>query len=291
MGSPYADDFLSCVLKRTENDRIIGVASMLLALLIVPLMVVLGILILKMRFHADIYLHDIIGLELVMAIVTTFFVYRILDTVNAHRIRDRTWAEALIGYASEQGHDVSGLESMVSGISEDRIGLITKAAFVFFLVVFAVNMTMIFLIMGDVLGIWDSEYIFIAFAIAIYIELGAASVYAHIKITEHDRIQSKFTAALSDMLDKDIGSMGPLDAGLKDIDLRIHVLAMVLTLGLYALVFAVLTVRRIRQHISSEWAYEEDLLRKIVAKESAIGVSFVDKERGKGFRRLFRRKR
>lgn len=70
----------------------------------------------------------------------------------------------------------------------------------------------------------------------------------------------------------------PMATGVKERDLKLHAVAVVLTFGLYAPLFLAFTVHDMKGHITYQWAYEEKLLEAIAKKEDAVDVDLVGKK-------------
>ncbi len=286
MPNPYADEFVDCVLKRNETDRAIGFQGMILGLILAPLAAIGAVFYLHYEVDSDLGFDDFVGLEIMLIALYAFFVFRMMDSMNQHRMRDRVWTWALIGYASYSGHDVADLEDMVSGRGDDRMGAITRATKVVAVIVAILVVLIAFLIVYFVVNpVYDAPLIIIPMALGIYFELGFVGVYTYAMISDHDYVQHMFVDRFNEIMEGDLGRMESMGPGLKRMKLWPHIALMVVTLGIYSIIFAFWSTRCVKIHMNQQWVYEEDLLARIMEREGAVGVEYDDADRNKGIRR------
>ena len=278
MVNPYADDFLNSVIKRSDSDSIIGIGNLIMVLVIAPFLVVLGNLIRQFSLNVDPYFEDYITLELIMEVICAFVIFRILDSVNKHRKRDRGWGKALVGYASSIGHDTKDLENAMSELSIYTLDRVTKIAKFLFIALMIVNIIMGALFFSITLRDYEVQRYDIYMSLAIYIYLTVTCVFIYREVERHDAAQIRFSEILSEILGEDLNGISPMVTGVKKRDLKMHAIAVILTLGLYAPFFLAFTVHAIKGHITHQWAYEEKLLEAIAKNEGAVDVELVGKK-------------
>ena len=105
---------------------------------------------------------------------------------------------------------------------------------------------------------------------------------------KYDDVQQRFTVALSEAFGGELKTP-PMVTGIKQRKLWPHLVAMVCTLGIYALLFGLMTVHTMNMHMARQWTYEESLLQEIGTMEGATGVEAVTMDYGSGIKALIRK--
>ena len=72
----------------------------------------------------------------------------------------------------------------------------------------------------------------------------------------------------------------PLEHKVLRRDIWIHTVLLILTLGLYSFADLFVSCREMNAHLVEQWAYEEELMRRIIEFEGGIGIETYGEDRG-----------
>ncbi len=268
MGKSEADDFLNCVMKRTESDSLFRV-GLVLAITILSLFVTIFVL---YTAYGDIVSDLILGFSLLSWSVTFYVLYLEIRGINLHRRRDAEWMAALAAYARSRGRGTDEMDAFPESSGSTDYGRSMTASKLTFLSMFAFN---VFLAMWVRTLKLDAELendILSMAPLLLVLEISGTAVYIYRTILDHDSVQSRFTSLFADNMGEELGIAGPLNTGLRGSRVWPHVLAIIITLGLYSTFYNLVAVRKMNIHLTAQWAYEENLITAIAKAEGASGI-------------------
>lgn len=288
MEIPGADRFLNCVLNRSKRDMVLKILVLLLIVLGTPAYMINGILSFQIGI-GEFYLDHYFTVVMFMSAIAAYIIYDIVKSLVQHKERDVEWMSALIEYASFFGKDTEGLSS----IRDEIPGLVTrgylKGAFLLFIAeaVWAIvqaTLDMSFFLESEVIIV--IEVIDTAF---IFVMLSVVCLIVHDRISIIDVLQSRFTAVFSELMDDGNRRLEPMPKAVwRSKPLR-HMFLMIATLGFYSIPYSLWTVHQMNLHIKRQWAYERSVLEWMAARDGAISVEKVEKEKRGGVLHNIRR--
>ena len=289
MANSYADEFLTCVMKRSDNDVILRVGSVLLLMFAVPVIMVLIPLVILVIFAymTDAYesgwesfeyiLDNLsIGIMLFSSIIEAFITYMMINSYYMHQKRDTVWMGSLTKYAASYGKDVSELETINEQFSSNKADIIRKVAIVYFLFVLVSHTFMAILMSTKVVEghmVYDIAY---ATSLSMLIEACLGSAYVFVSIRKQDNLQCDFTSKWASMMADEIPEAEPMVTRIKLRKIWPHLVLMAVTIGVYAIIFALWVIHTVNLHISRQNTYEEAVLKWIMDKEGAKGIQGVE---------------
>ena len=289
MANSYADDFLTCVMKRTDSDVVLRIGSVLLLMFGVPILMFVMIFTLVPMEETGVevleYLLEIFapGLILFSAILEAFITYMMINAYYMHHVRDIVWMKALAGYASSYGKDVSELESINSTFSSNKSETIRKVAIVYFLFVLLSHTAMAIMISTKTIDGQLATDVSYATSLVMLLETCLGSAYVFACIRKDDNLQCDFTSKWAALM---ANEMPEAEAMVTRIQLRRlwpHLILMLVTAGIYSLFFSLWTIHTVNLHISRQNTYEESVIRWIMDKEGAKGIQGIVDDRVPNF--------
>ena len=291
MGNEAADRFLTCIMRRTEKDKIMRVGSVFLVVAIVP-MSVIGFLLLFMIMLdvGDIVIdgNDFAGIILFLGILEAFVVFRMVESYYKHQLRDIEWTLSLTEYAKSYGHETARLEEISEEMVNNKAEVLSKAFGALFLLILVINSLQAFFLSINSIttGVVETASSIISFSVTILLCIGGS--YLFVCIRKHDRLQCEYTTVWSELMKYDL-EVEPMETGIKHRKLWPHLILIVVTLTIYAFIFAVWSIHTMNLHIARQQTYEDGLLKKIKDKEGATGVEFTPRHYDDGLKGLIER--
>lgn len=290
MGNEAADKFLTCVLRRTEKDRIMRLGSVALVVLLVPAAVFAFLLAVMVLLQVEIEIdpNDFAGIILLIGILEVFVVFRMVNSYYQHQLRDIGWTESLTEYAESYGHDSSKLRKISEEMVNNRAKIFNTVFGAFFLLVLVVNSFQAFFVSINTMTTADATLVAEFTSLMSTILLCVGGAYVFVCARKHDHLQYEYSTVWSELMKFDL-RVEPMETGIKNRKLWPHIILMVVTLALYGYIFAIWSIHTMNVHISKQHTYEIDLLTKVMEKEGATGIEYVPKEYGKGLIGLVQR--
>ena len=285
-----ADDFVNCVVRRSDKDMFLK-PSLMIASLIVPLLmgVAISACILIMNSESG-YVHFqqedmeecalamIISALILESAVMSFMVFCVTRRNNNHLKRDITWMSALSDFVDYHGGDSSELRSITQGSKHRSEKTVTVLSMLIWLIIVAIliafgvfahgvtseeetrGITAMFLVaMAPILLLLVLQFL---------ITVGAVYRFP----AKHDSIQTKF----SEEFKKQCGRFG-LQVNVMEHQVKrrmawVHITLTILTLGLYSMIYLIIACRQMNRHMSVQWRYEEELMSRIIEFEGGNGI-------------------
>lgn len=285
MGNPDADDFLTCVMGRSNDDTIIRVGSVLLLMVGIPAIMMVFIAALGTEDTDSIAFQLLTALEnhltsitLFYSIFNSFIVYMIIQAYYKHHLRDMVWMSSLRGYASSGGKDVSELKKITGPFASNRAHIIVKVAFWYFAFVLISHTVMAIMLSTKTIDDYLATDITQIISAFLVFELALASCYVFVSVRKDDRIQCDFTSEWARLMKDEIPDAEPMATRIKMRRIWPHILIIIVTLGLYSFVFALWAVHTMNLHISRQNTYEESVLKWIMDREGAKGIEGIEEE-------------
>lgn len=299
-----ADEFVNCVVHRGDRDMMIKpwlfIASLLLPLIIGS---ALASWILwndsqtgYTHFPADSYDGCLNILAITMlsteAALSSFMIFCVTRRNRNHLKRDCEWMAALCDFVDYYDGNTDNLRKIARRCSTTINGVITQLSMIVWIL-------MMLSIAG--LGIWfhqldsgaDNDMSFAVIGIAgipaillLFIQfiLTFGSVLGF--PARHDKIQSAFTEELKKQCAKFGLSLDIMSHKVLRRNLWIHAILLILTLGLYSFVYLFISCKEMNAHLAEQWAYEEDLMKRIIKFEGGIGIEICGNNSGKAIKIL-----
>ena len=300
MGKQSADRFLTCVLKRPDNDLVIRIGAILMIMLIVPMIALLltidsvwvyNTYIVDSSKTVDLltfffnHMDDIAGAHLFEYCIGVFLMYMIMNTFMGHLRRDIVWMDSLIEYAEDYGHETDRLKEMREDMMVGHSERYTKFFLVWFVVVAVVCVLQcVFISMKDM----EPHAAVMVVNILIFeviVQMSFTTVYLYKYVQNCDMRQCEFTEEFVRLMKDDIPDACPMKTNMKYGSVRTVMFATILTLGMLSVFGIMYAIHRLNIHICTQWSYEEDLLKTIGLKEGANSIIRIPKER-KGIAKL-----
>jgi len=95
----------------------------------------------------------------------------------------------------------------------------------------------------------------------------------------HDKMQADFTGAMCKEFDRFGFCAEPFSHDIPSSRIWVHALLMLLSLGLYSVIYLFISCKEMNSHLVGQWVYEEDLMRRMIDFEGGIGIEAVTAER------------
>ncbi len=185
-----------------------------------------------------------------MVVVLLFTMYNRFVT---HAYRDGKWREALISYADSQGLKTDALLAEHRRITgEDKFSMTKAMVAVIVITALGAFIAIVFFpmeLMGRVL-IWVPVLIALLFAIPTCIRYPR----------KHESDQIRFTEILADTFRPSGIEITPMPRVVKATKTWKHLLLLVVTLGIYAIIWLAIMVREMNRHLRYQHSYEDHLL-------------------------------
>ncbi|MBR4226588.1 MAG: hypothetical protein IKR86_07475 [Candidatus Methanomethylophilaceae archaeon] len=279
-----ADRFLNCVMRRSESDSLFRIGVVLSVTLLCPVFVI----VIYYEWFDVIPKDAEIALGLAWWTIMFYTIYLEVKGMNLHRIRDTEWADALTSYARSRGRGSEDMDRFLESkgmANTDRAMKASKAAF---LLMFAFNISLIFLMRLSGIDEVQGDLIVNVIPSLMIVELAVTAAYIFKVVASHDSIQNEFTVLFVEAMGDVLDVHDPMRTSLTGSRVRLwpHVVLLVVTLGMYATVFNLLAVHKMNIHVTTQWSYENRLVAAIAKAEGASRVEKDEAEGPKGVKAL-----
>ena len=270
MGIAGADRFLNCVLHRSDRDVLLSFAVMLIAVIGVPGLIIWQVVL--MYIDNDFMPHSILEFYiyiLFMSMLIAFFAFWLTFALHRHHERDVEWTASLAEYAEGQGKNTIAMEALSEEMEtamNRKFFWIALALFVIF-VVSNVLQGIFYFFMSDELALILENFTIAYIAIC----MSLTDLYVMDRIQKMDSIQSRFSQAFSDSMVDEVPVLGSMNER-KHQRLWPHAILMVVTLGLYGLIYLIWVVHTMNGHIKKQWVYEREVLEWMMAKDNVDSI-------------------
>jgi len=207
-----------------------------------------------------------------VAIMFLMVIYLMARALISHCSRDMDWMLALLGFAAYHGKDTSELEELcdsMSGVAKKRYEYVALAAFILFVAILTVlNLSV------DIADLSDDDSNIMTILIIIYVLATMAVMNIHNIAVVYlvDRTQSRFTEVFSDLMSTEEEKLDTMSSRIRLGDIRIHIAALVATVGFYAVITSYITVMMMNKHIRCQREYEVKILNWMSRSEGASGI-------------------
>lgn len=285
-----ADEFVNCVVHRGDRDMMIK-PWLFIASLVVPLIcgTAMAAWILwidtysvEVHFSADSYGGClrilVISAFAIEAALSSFMMFCVARRNRNHLGRDAEWMSALCDYVESKGGNAIELRKTARKCSSIIGGPVTKISMIVWIILV---LTIV------VLGIWFHQldpgtgievplaviafsWTPVFFLLIVQFALTFGSVLGF--PARHDKIQADFTKELEKQCARFGLRIEPLEHKVLRRDIWIHTVLLILTLGLYSFADLFVSCREMNAHLVEQWAYEEELMRRIIEFEGGIGI-------------------
>ncbi len=289
--SKAANDFINNVAKRFNFDLVLK-PSMLLIISLVPL--ILGTTfaisleyILCMFFETAQEFGKVALVGLTTAAITEISIISFLIlTVNyysrSHIVRDRRWMASLCDYVKEHGGDTSKMEDIVKNRAVIKGDLSRKFSFITWVLTALIFIVFgYFLYKSSVDAVYSNfeslgRYILTPLLLLLLLQLIITLKSTFILPTEQDKRQVDFTEELKVQC-KSFGlEIYAMEPSFKWKSFKwIHIVLTVVTFGVYAIFYLMMSCRKMNKHILNQWSYEDYLLDKIMEFEGGVGARVI----------------
>ena len=296
MAAKGADEFLTCVIRRSEKDSIIRIGALILVMVVVPIMAILLTLdaiwvynnyladpteVIEFASFILDHMDDFAGAHMMEYTIGTYILYLVLKTYLSHSDRDITWMDSLIDYAESYGHDTKELRRVRNQSKVEGSRHVTR----YFLMWFAIALSLcifqsLFISLRDMQPHVAVMVINILIFVMI-VQMSFTSVYIYRHITYHSQKQHEFTELFSEAMADELPGLGSMHMYEKVIPVWKLMIPLILTLGLFSIISTPMAIHMMNNHIREEWGYEERLVRLMYRQEGAVGVDKVFTEREK----------
>lgn len=299
MGNRFVDDFLTCVIGRSENDTIVRINSILLVMVMVPFVVIILVLDAHWVYSTYIaedptqiisfsqfvlnHIDDFLGAHLVECTVGTYLLFMIMKELVNHCQRDMIWMDALIGYAGSKGCDTSAMEEVKGSMKFERAILLAKIFLAWFVLVFFLCVAQALFLSNMNMDSQVGVYTINVLVMEMVIQIAFCGLYLFNVVQRFDASQVRFTELFVDAMGDQLEGIEPMVSNIRTHRILVHLLLVIVTLGLYSFPFFLVSVFRMNKHIDVQWPYEENLLNAILRKEGAIGILKKEDEVSRGF--------
>ena len=120
-------------------------------------------------------------------------------------------------------------------------------------------------------------------------ESSLVAVYMYNTITVMDAVQDRFIAYFAELMSDDEHVLEPMSLSRKRRGLRIHVVLMIVTFGIYSQFFLLWTIHNYNRHIREQWSYEKKVLQWISLRSGGLRVEKVRTDNRSGTVNLIKR--
>lgn len=285
-----ADDFVNCVVRRSDKDMFLK-PSLMIASLIVPLvmgtMISAYILIVNgengyVHFQQEdmeeCALAIIISALILESAVMSFMVFCVTRRNNNHLKRDIVWMNSLSDFVDYHGGDSSEMRSIVQRSKHRSEKTVTILSMLIWLIILAIlivfgvfahrvtseeetmGLTTMFLVaMAPIILLLMTQFL---------ITVGAVYRFP----AKHDSIQTKFSEEFKKQCSRFGLQINAMEHRIKRRMAWVHIILAVLTLGLYSMIYLIIACRQMNRHMSVQWRYEEELMSRIIEFEGGNGI-------------------
>lgn len=289
-----ADEFANCVVRRGDQDLLLK-PSLMIVSLVVPLLVGLlfALAVLEVdagnghvNFPEDMLPECILAMGCTAAFteagLISFMIFNVTRRNRNHLKRDIVWMDSLSDYVDSRGGDSRVMRSVrgryVEGTSK-AVSLFSMAVWLFIVVTLALLGILMHYVtdLEEGIGLAALALLLVLPMLLVLFLQFIATIGSVLKFpSRHDTIQADFTKALSDACATFGLKVEPMEHTVKKRHAVVHIILTVITLGLYSFVYLIFACRDMNRHLRTQWAYEEDLLERIVDFEGGIGIEPTD---------------
>ncbi len=296
-GSQAADRFTNSVADRWEDDTVIK-PSLTVAIVILPLLIGWIFLVDTMFRHEDfLYLTDeefeavliigmLIGFLVEIAVVSFLIFYVNLVNIK-HQVRDSEWMDSLCEYVREKGGDASEMER-IAKVESGRIRYGSRKISLAIWALFSLALVALGFYIHEVgfeitsLIAFSILFVIIPFMVLLLLQLLFTVRDVFSLPFNHDKGQVEFTKEFQTQCASFGLEVPSMEPSFKWNRHRwVHVILMVITVGIYAILFVMMTCRRMNRHLTNQWDYEDDILQRIVQFEGGVGIGVQVEEEGR----------
>lgn len=277
MRNAGADAFLDCIMKRSSYDTLIHMGTILLLVILLPFVTSLYIS-LNDTILSNETLEALAGARILENLIFNFIVFAIVLSLNKHHRRDILWMEALTEYAHSHGHNTASLTVTCARLRKDRTEAVTKGFLIYLILLTVASVFIGLFISIKELDMEACNWINSFSSMMMLIVLSIATAYQFHTLRRHDSLQNRFIALFKDMMRPDLGNIETHYRRIWSKRVWFHIILMVITGGLYSLFFVFYVVHSMNAHITSQHRFEGKLMRRIMEKEGAVGITKVDIE-------------
>jgi len=283
MAEEHGEAFLNCVLKRNESDTVMRIGALLMVLFVAPMTVTGFVFYQVVEIYQETGLilvtaWDFVGIMILVSTTSVFYLLFLVSGTEKHYKRDRVWLRALCEYARTYGHDTSEMESLIEEFDSIWIRRVKLGTAAYFIIIAAINVGQAFFLFSSMIDANLSIDVFLWLMTVLNVELAVISLYLFVFTRRHDYVQCRFSEVFYESMKEDMPELTPMATRIKLRRVWPHIILMVATLGVYALIFSLWTLHTFNLHVSRQWTYEEKLLLLIMEHEKATGIRKFDAE-------------
>ncbi len=191
------------------------------------------------------------AVEAFMIVILLFTMYNRFVT---HSRRDKMWREALIRHTESEGLNTDALVEYHRAITESDQFSMVRPLIAIILITAASSILAIIFFPMDIMG---RVLIWIPVALGLLFALPTCIRYP----VKHENDQIRFTEILAETFRPTGVEITPMPRVVKVSKTWIHVVLLVVTSGLYAIIWLVIMVREMNRHLRYQHAYEDHLLQ------------------------------
>lgn len=290
-----ADAFVDCVVHRGDRDMMLK-PSLFIAGLFIPVVVGTAVAFAVLwldsangnaTFPEERYRECITVMLLTAftaeAALSSFMLFCVTRRNRNHLKRDAEWMEALSDFVDFHGGDSASMRRTALGSRSVIGGTVTNLSMAVWII-----LTLALVALGiGIFRTYDSASLdgvtvtVLIMAVPVMLMLlaqfaitvGSVFVFP----SNHDAVQAKFTEEFSEKCAGFGFRVNRMQHTVHRRDIWPHILLVAVTLGLYSFVYLFISCREMNKHLTEQWAYEEDLMRRIVEFEGGTGIECIGK--------------
>jgi len=199
----------------------------------------------------------------VEAFMIIVLLYTMYNSAVTHSVRDLRWRDALIHHAKSLNLNVGALEEQHNLIKERERFKMAKPL-LFIIVITAINsfIALVFVPgdLGSMLMIWISVFIGLIITLPTCIRFPS----------RHEGDQIRFTEILAETYRPAGVEITPMPRVVKERRIWVHVALLIVTFGLYAVIWPVMMVAEMNHHLRYQHSYEDHLLQLLEGDSNAF---------------------
>lgn len=276
MPNPSADAFLDCIMKRSKYDTLIHMGTVFLMTIVAP--IVITVYATNGSGMDEDKVIALIGTQMLENLIFNFIIFSIILALHKHHMRDIMWMDALIGYASSYGKDVSGMRAVRQRSTDDRLPAVVTAFRVYIVILTAVTVIQGVMVSVRGMDVDTCRSLVMTYSLIMLILLCISTAYQFKKLRKYNSLQFEFTRLFSKSMSCELGSIPSMTNRIWTKHVWPHVFLMVITAGFYAMPFSLFVIHSMNAHITSQHRYEGKLLRLMMEKEGATGITRTEQE-------------
>ncbi len=290
-----ADAFVDCVVHRGDRDMMLK-PSLFIAGLFIPVVVGTAVAFAVLwldsangnaTFPEERYRECITVMLLTAftaeAALSSFMLFCVTRRNRNHLRRDAEWMEALSDFVDFHGGDSASMRRTALGNKSIIGGAATNLSMAIWMIL---TLALVALGIGIFLT-YDSASldgvtvtvlvmavpVLMLLLVQFAVTVGSVFFFP----SNHDAVQAKFTEEFSDRCAGFGFRVNRMQHTVHRRDIWPHILLVAVTLGLYSFVYLFISCREMNKHLTEQWAYEEDLMRRIVEFEGGTGIECIGK--------------